>query len=147
MKQGWRFPGNECKSINLMIKGSLNQINQLIVMPDQIFCYRKEGMLQRINLHEVLFLEAADNYVRFVSLKQVDILRISLAAALSQLPEGQFIQVHRSYAIAASEINTIGKDIISFISMPEKGLPLSKSYWPNLLARINVIEPPAEDAK
>src|SRR5678816_3509321 len=98
-------------------------------MPRQIFCYRKDGALQRINPDEILFLETADNYVRFIAADQAYMVRTSLEAALSQLPEDQFVQIHRSYAIAADEVNMIGKDFVTFVSFPDKALPVSKSYY------------------
>lgn len=115
-------------------------------MPKQIFCYRKDGALQRINLNEVLFLETADNYVKFVMAEKIHTVRTSLEAALNQLPADQFVQVHRSFAIATDQIDVIGKDFVTFASFPDKALPVSKTYFASLMERVRVIEAPAGDA-
>ena len=115
-------------------------------MPNQIFCYRKDGTLQRISLNDVLFLETADNYVKFVAADKIYTVRTSLEAALNQLPKDQFIQIHRSFAIATDQIDVIGRDFVSFASFPDKALPVSKTYYASLLERVRVIEAPAGDA-
>ena len=98
-------------------------------MPKQIFCYRKDGALQRINLHEVLFLETADNYVKFVMAEKIYAVRNSLEAALNYLPADQFVQVHRSFAIATDPIDVIGKDFVSFASFPDQSSPGFKNIF------------------
>ena len=115
-------------------------------MPRQIFCYRKDGVLKRIDLNDVLFLETADNYVKFVAADKTHTVRTSLEAALNQLPEDQFVQIHRSFAIATDQIDLIGKDFVTLVSFPNEALPVSKGYYASLMGRVTIIEATGGDA-
>lgn len=53
----------------------------------------------RIDLIDILYLEATGNYVRYV-LKDKEILtRMTIKEAIEILPKNQFIQVHRSFIV------------------------------------------------
>src|SRR5437868_5806283 len=104
----------------------------------QIFFYRSEGALRRIDLGDVVFLESADNYVKFNSTNEVHIVRTSLEIALSQLPEDQFIQIHRSYAITVDQIQGIGRDFVSIKAYPDKALPMSKKFFAALMEKAQI---------
>jgi|ERR1051326_5506765 DNA-binding LytR/AlgR family response regulator len=109
-------------------------------MRRQSFFYRDNGILRRIILEEILFLESAGNYVKFYALNYSHMVRTSLDAALAQLPENQFVQIHRSFAVSLDHLETIGRDFVSLISLPGYEFPVSKKYYPTLIERIRIIE-------
>jgi two-component system LytT family response regulator len=109
-------------------------------MPKQSFFCRSDGNLQRIILEEILFLESAGNYVKFYALNYSHLVRTSLDAALNQLPENYFVQIHRSYAVAVDHLDTISKESVTFVSVPGFELPVSKKYYAALQERITIIE-------
>ncbi|MDP4262234.1 MAG: LytTR family DNA-binding domain-containing protein [Bacteroidota bacterium] len=115
-------------------------------MTKQRFFYRKDGILQRINLDEIILLETAGNYVKFYSLEHVHMVRTSLDAALSQLPKNHFVQIHRSFVISIDHIVAVGKDFVSLISVPDKVFPLSKKFYAPLLELIKIIETDSPDS-
>jgi DNA-binding LytR/AlgR family response regulator len=106
----------------------------------QTYFYRKEGQFKRIKLDEIIFLEAADNYVKFFAPEFCYILRTTLTTALSQLPGRKFIQIHRSVAVAVDQIETIGKDYLTLLSVTHKAFPVSKTYYGMLVDRITIID-------
>jgi DNA-binding LytR/AlgR family response regulator len=116
------------------------------LMPKQIFCYRKDGALQTINLDEIVVMETADNYLKFFMHKEIIVVRTSLEAALNQLPADRFIQIHRSYAVAIDQINKIEKDSLTLRISPETILPVSRTGYAALMERIQIIETGAGDA-
>jgi DNA-binding LytR/AlgR family response regulator len=109
-------------------------------MANQVFFYRKEGQLQRIRPDDIIFLEAAGNYVKLFTQGHSHLIRTTLDIALSQLPGNTFVQIHRSVAIAVDQIDTVGKDFVTLLSFPKKAFPLSKTYYRTLIERINIIE-------
>ena len=88
--------------------------------------YIKTGYEQvKILYEEILFLEASGNYVTFV-LKNKNILsRITLAEAMSLLPQNKFMRVHRSFVVAISKIDKVEKHQLTISG---KTVPISEAY-------------------
>jgi DNA-binding LytR/AlgR family response regulator len=110
------------------------------------YFYRTDGVLKQINIEEIIYLEASDNYVKFHALKYAAIVRTSMDAALSQLPENQFVQVNRSLALAIQHIDVVAKDFVTLLPFPGQELALSRKYYDQLVERITIIEAPSRDA-
>ena len=92
--------------------------------------YVKTGYEQvKVLYEDILYLEAAGNYVTFV-LKDRNLLsRSTFVEAANMLPAAKFVRVHRSYIIAVHKIDkverqqvTIGKTVI----------PVGEAYSQNL---------------
>lgn len=92
--------------------------------------YVKTGYEQvKVLYDDILYLEAAGNYVTFV-LKDRNLLsRSTFAEAANMLPQTKFVRVHRSYIVAINKIDkverqqvTIGKAIV----------PVSDAFSQNL---------------
>jgi len=115
-------------------------------MTKQSFFYRRDGVLQRINLDEIVLLETAGNYVKFYSRDDVHMVRTSLDAALSQLPKNQFAQIYRSFATVVDHLGIVGKDFVSLMLVPDKAFPVSKKYYAPLIEKIKIIEADAADS-
>jgi DNA-binding LytR/AlgR family response regulator len=115
-------------------------------MNEQFYFHRKDGFLKKIKLDEVVFLEAADNYVKFHSPKILYMVRTSMDAALNQLPGNQFVQIHRSFAVSLDYLDVIGKDFVTFVTDPDTMLPVSKKYYAGLMEKIRIIEAGSQDA-
>ena len=104
------------------------------------FFYKKDGILQRISLDEILLLEASENYVRFFGHSVQYIVRTTLEAALNKLPRNMFARINRSQAIRIDQIETIEKDHLTLLTVKDGGFPVSKKYYRSLLAKVNIID-------
>lgn len=62
--------------------------------------------LHMIPVDEVIYFEAADKYVRVITVRAEHLLRMSLRELLPRLPEGMFWQVHRGTLVRADAIAT-----------------------------------------
>jgi len=88
--------------------------------------------VHRVPLAEVLFLQAADKYVRAVCATREYLLRTPLKELLSQLDPDTFWQIHRSTVVRADciarmERNELGHMQVRLQGHPEV-LPLSRVY-------------------
>lgn len=110
----------------------LYNVRQGGAAPD--YFYAKTGYEQvKILFDEILYMEAAGNYVTFV-LKDKNILsRTTFSEAVQQLPPQKFVRVHRSYMVATGKIDkverhqvTIGKTIV----------PVSEAYSQDLVTAL-----------
>lgn len=68
------------------------------------------GTIRMVPLNEVLFLQAADKYVRVVTASGEHLLRTPLKELLEQLDAAEFWQIHRATVVRASAIDTVQRD-------------------------------------
>lgn len=108
-------------------------------MTKSIYFYRNNGTLQRIDLDEVFALETAKNYVKFYTPEGKHVVRISLESAMKQLKDKGFVQIHRYYAVAIEKIHVIDKENVYFSQNKEDNLPITKSYYANLISRLKML--------
>ena len=81
-----------------------------------------------------LFAEALDNYLKiYLHNQQPLVVRMTLKSLHSQLPGKQFIQVHRSYIVPFSRINSIRNKTITIAGVD---IPVGKSYEPHFQAQL-----------
>lgn len=100
---------------------------------DHIFL--KTGFEQvKVVFDEILYLEAAGNYVTFV-LKDKNILsRSTFNEAIALLPPQKFIRIHRSFIVAASKIDKIERHQVTLGTVK---IPVSEAYSQNLSVLLN----------
>lgn len=87
----------------------------------------------KVFLDDVLYVEALQNYVSIHTANGTIITHSSLKNILDLLPANDFIQIHRSYAVAIKHIDTT--DSFS-VFIKEKELPLGSTYKEAFFKRI-----------
>lgn len=97
-------------------------------MYKQHFFFRQDGQLKKLNLDNVVFLEASKNYTRFVTPDGDYLIRITLNAAMELLPTDKFLRVHRSFAVAYDHISDVGRESVFFSAFPKLEIPVSRPY-------------------
>jgi two-component system, LytTR family, response regulator len=92
--------------------------------------YIKTGYEQvKVWYEDILYLEAAGNYVTFVLKDRVILSRITFGEIETILPSNKFVRVHRSYAVAIEKVDKIGK---TELTINKKTIPVSEAYSQNL---------------
>jgi len=75
------------------------------VLFEREFLVIKEGHSQvKLPMHEIVYLEAMQDYTKVVTEKKIYLTLVTLSAFLEKLPISKFMRVHRSYAIALQKI-------------------------------------------
>lgn len=116
-----------CNKVNDLVS-----LTQLENKPDYIFI--KDGFeVVRIDLDEILYLEATGNYIRFVAKEREILTRMTIKEALELLPKEQFIQVHRSFIINLFQVDKMEKHQIV---ISKNTIPVSSSFLPVVRKRI-----------
>lgn len=97
----------------------------------QVFI-KSNGKFVRINLAEVLYLEAEDIYTTLVTAHKKYALRLSLAQVLERIEYARFVRMHRSYAVNLDRIEgfTEGE-----VSVGGRELPIGRSYRETFISR------------
>ena len=91
-----------------------------------LFIFVKTGYEQeKVLLHDLCYLEAEGNYVRYVLPNRQLLSRQSLADALLALPERQFVRLHRSFAVAVAKVQKISRYAVW---VNNREIPVGASY-------------------
>lgn len=97
---------------------------------------RDSGMLKRIGLDDILYLEAMGDYVKLHTPQKFHAVHSTLKAIEERLPDTKFMRVHRSYIVALDKIDAIqdGAIIIS-----KNAVPVADAYRAALNSRLNLL--------
>ncbi|WP_017733253.1 LytR/AlgR family response regulator transcription factor [Nafulsella turpanensis] len=102
----------------------LHKLRNATDLPDYIFL--KTGYEQlKVLYDDILYVEAAGNYVTFVLKDKKIMSRSSFNEAINLLPAAKFVRVHRSYIVAVSRIEKVERHQLTIGSQK---LPVSEAY-------------------
>lgn len=106
-----------------------------VIIKDGIFVKHK-GKFVKIQLNELFWLEANDNYVTLNTQQGQYVLKTTLKMLQDALP-GCFVRIHRSYVINLHHIKSFDSEelIIS-----NKSLPVGKSYFTDLMDKLKILQ-------
>lgn len=99
-------------------------VKQDISIPNTIFLKSNKRYLQVI-LDDILFIEAAGNYAKVVTKKEIITIREKLSDILANLSSTAFLQVHKSFVVAIQHIHSIEGNRIS---IRDHLVPIGKLY-------------------
>src|SRR5687768_7371503 len=89
---------------------------------------------QKVYFEDILYLEAAGNYVTFV-LKDKNILsRSTFIEAINLLPSNKFVRVHRSFLVAVNKIDKVERHQVT---INKTAIPVSEAYSNDLTSIFN----------
>ncbi|MCC9138019.1 LytR/AlgR family response regulator transcription factor [Pontibacter silvestris] len=98
------------------------------------FLYLKDGYnMVRINLDELLYIKADDNYLTFYEPQRRIVTRMRLSEAIKKLSRKPFLRVHKSYIVSLSKIEKIERHQLVIAAMP---IPVSGNYRQELWQRL-----------
>lgn len=103
------------------------------VTSDHLFL--KTGYEQlKVMYEDILYLEAAGNYVCFVLKDKKVMSRLTFTEATGLLPSDRFVRVHRSYIVSVNRIEKVERHQLS---IGNDKVPLGEAYRQDLLALLN----------
>ena len=83
----------------------------------------------KINLDDILYFESLGDYVMAFTQDKKIVTKERLSHLAESLPAGRFLQIHRSYIVSISKIESVGP---GFVEINKKKLPVGRSYKPEL---------------
>ncbi len=110
---------------------------QSILLPEQTqrVVVKEQGEIKIIPLDRILFLEAADDYVKVHTKEKYYLKYQTMARFEQQLPAQQFVRIHRSHIVNVSFINKIElleKEQYTVLLNNGQNLPVSKTGYTKL---------------
>ena len=73
---------------------------------------KANGKLEKINFDEILFIEGMENYAAVHLIHKKLIIHTTIKSLLEKLPQGRFVQTHKSYIAAIDKVESIEGNIL-----------------------------------
>ncbi len=120
------------KAINKVASAS-NHIKSNISVENnnasQSIFLRSNKKYTQINIGDIMYLEAAGNYTKVITTKEVITVREKVSDLLETLSSDHFLQVHKSFAVSTKHIKTVeGNRIL----IQDHVVPIGKHYKLNV---------------
>jgi DNA-binding LytR/AlgR family response regulator len=116
---------------------TLESNKQEVKVEEQGFVFVKDnGILKRISIDDILFLEAMGDYVKVHTPQKFHVVHATLKSIEEKLPSTKFIRVHRSYIVAINKIDFIQEGTIS---IGKTSIPVADTHKANLNKRLNLL--------
>ncbi|MBO0937788.1 response regulator [Fibrella sp. HMF5335] len=104
----------------------------ILQVNDQLFL--KQGyQFVKVNLVDIVLLEADNIYTTFVTSTRKYALRLPLTSVLEKLPAKRFVRVHRSYAVNVSQVDTFSDHEVT---LGKYSVPMSKNFKDEFIHRL-----------
>lgn len=100
---------------------------------DEYFYVKCDGKIERVVYNELLYVEAMANYVTLYTVGGKLIAYLTIKGILEKLPPEKFMQVHKSYIVNTSRINTIEGNILH---IGANKITVSANYVDEVMKRI-----------
>jgi DNA-binding LytR/AlgR family response regulator len=121
-----RFLKAANKAYDYFAGTSVKEANYLFIKTD--------NKLEKVNLEELLYVEAMENYVALYTADKKLITHSTLKALQEKLPPSQFIQPHKSYVVNIQCIQSIEGNILHIGGKYQ--IPISKYQKDEVMERI-----------
>ena len=102
---------------------------------------REGGNIRIVPVHEVLYIEAYDDYVKIFTSKEMFLKKKTMSFYENTLDASQFVRVHRSYIIQLNQLTKIEpttKDAFDAVLKSGARIPLSKSGYSKLKEALGI---------
>lgn len=122
------------KSINHFLELETSKQEQLNSkesdIQDRNFIFLKADKKHyKINLSDILYFESLGDYVIVFTADNKIITKERISYLAENIPQSQFIQIHRSYIVSIDKIESVGS---GFVEINKKKLPVGRNYKPLL---------------
>jgi DNA-binding LytR/AlgR family response regulator len=129
-------PARFLKAID-RVKEAIESRKEKIEVKDKEFVFvRDNGILKKISVDDILYLEAMGDYVKVFTPQRFHIVHTTLKSIEEKLPADRFMRVHRSYIIALNKIDFIEEGVIN---IGENSIPVADAYRNTLNSRLNLL--------
>ena len=116
---------------------AIDSNKQEVKVEEQGFVFVKDnGILKRISIEDIMFLEAMGDYVKVHTAQKFHVVHATLKSIEEKLPASKFLRVHRSYIVAINKIDFIQEGTIN---IGKTSIPVADTHKANLNKRLNLL--------
>jgi DNA-binding LytR/AlgR family response regulator len=119
------------------VKQAMSSNEEEIEVKDKEFVFVKDnGVLRKIPIDEIFYLEAMGDYVKVFTSQKFHIVHATLKSIEEKLPSKKFMRVHRSYIVSINKIDYIEEGTINIKGV---AIPVADAYRSALNSRLNLL--------
>ena len=116
-------------AVNKAISSNKNPVSDKKSEATNRIFLRGDKKYHQVAIDDIRYVEAAGNYTKVVTATDTIITREKFSTVLASLPQQNFLQVHKSFAVAPHHINSIeGNEI----TIGHSKIPIGKIYKLNV---------------
>jgi DNA-binding LytR/AlgR family response regulator len=120
----------------MAVNKALANIRKDPARKDDNFFVRIDSLLLRLNLEEILWIEAFGDYIKIQTADKVHTVYATLKKVEEKITDKRFVRVHRSYIVNVTKITNIDPNNLE---ISKKIIPISGTYKEALLNRISIL--------
>jgi DNA-binding LytR/AlgR family response regulator len=114
----------------------LSKSKKNVAKQDETLFVRIDSLLLKLNVDDILWVEAFGDYIKIHTPEKVHIVYSTLKNLNEKLPERKFVRVHRSYIVNITKITNIDPNNLEINNTI---IPISGTYKEDFLKRISVL--------
>ncbi|HYJ37699.1 MAG TPA: LytTR family DNA-binding domain-containing protein [Chitinophagaceae bacterium] len=114
-------------------KETLSKKGGAVQTAEDFVFIKADNKLVKIFYHDILFIEALQNYVTIHTLNKKYVTYLTFKSMEESLPSDQFIRVHKSYLVSANKIESIEGNCIR---IAHHEIPISRTVKEEVLEKL-----------
>lgn len=95
---------------------------------------RSDRKMIRINFEDICYIESLSDYLKIHTRTQPVVIRETISNIGKQLPDGDFMRVHRSYIISLAALDSYTNE---YAEINGNAIPISRSYKSVVLEKLD----------
>lgn len=113
-----------------------NSRNQELNLTEDALLFVRDGnTVRRLNLNDILYVEAMGDYVKIFVSERYYAIHSTLKAMEEKLPADRFLRVHRSFIVQVNKIDSFQKGTLSIHG---RAVPVADAYRGTLNKRLGI---------
>ena len=116
---------NNFLELESMKNGSAPEKENESSKPREFIFLKADKKHYKIDLCDIYYFESLGDYVIAHTLGKKIVTKEKISTLAESLPKNQFLQIHRSYVVSISKIESVGP---GFVEVNKKKLPVGRSY-------------------
>jgi two-component system LytT family response regulator len=114
-------------------------ILQALPPPNTFFFVESDNKKIRINFDEVIYVEAAGNYVSIATKGKKIMIHETLSAISKALPQNDFVRSHKSFVVSIANIKAVnGAELILGFEEKIKSIPIGATYKEAVMKKLGI---------
>lgn len=94
---------------------------------------RADRKMQKINFSEIFYIESLSDYLKIYTRTNAIVIRESISNLEKQLPNSDFLRVHRSFIISLAALDSYTNE---YAEINGRAIPISRSYKAAVLEKL-----------
>ncbi|MBL7762541.1 MAG: response regulator transcription factor [Chitinophagaceae bacterium] len=129
-------PGRFLQAIERVREVMESKVQDIKVEEKEFVFVRDNGILKRVDINDILYLEAMGDYVKVHTVQKFHIVHSTLKNIEEKLSSARFMRVHRSYIVSLNKIDFIEEGVIN---IGKNSIPVADAYRGTLNQQLNLL--------